>query len=235
MQADWDEATSASIRSAPAGIKAVEIQHLLTQLWLGGSNWMRQFIYGFGATGHFSQDGVFPPSDHTPKHCPPERAFGGAADRFGARAKSSGWAHIDALWSGAMDQVSKGWLSAPERIHPAKGAPTMGGHRVNAEFRFAAVQMDKIRACDDLKYGCVNVACATRTAITLPTWGRIGQICIDVADTNRAWSFFKLDHKAAYKNLPLNPDQADACIVTLRNSGADSGTDSVRIPYYSER
>ena len=50
-----------------------------------------------------------------------------------------------------------------------------------------------------------------------PTWGHIGQICIDVADSNRPWSFFKVDHRAAYKNLSLNPDQADACIVTLRN------------------
>ena len=77
--------------------------------------------------------------------------------------------------------------------------------------------MAKIRACGDLKYGCVNMACAARTAITLPTWGHIGKICIDVADSNRAWPFFKVGHKSAYKNLPLNPDQADACITTLRN------------------
>ena len=29
--------------------------------------------------------------------------------------------------------------------------------------------------------------------------------------------FFKADHKAAYKNLPLNPEKADACIANLRN------------------
>ena len=79
------------------------------------------------------------------------------------------------------------------------GALAMKGRRINAAFRFAAVQMDKTRACDDLKYGCVNVACATRTSITLPAWCHIGKICIDIADTKRDWPFFKLNHKEAYK------------------------------------
>ena len=140
MQADWEEAAPASIRSAPTGIKAVATQRLLTQLGLVGSNWIRQFIYGFGAMGTFSQDGVSPPADKTPKPCPPEREFEGASDRFDARAKASGWAHIDTLWSEALGHVSKGWL---ERTHPAKGAPAMGGRRINAAFRFAVVQMVK--------------------------------------------------------------------------------------------
>ena len=89
--------------------------------------------------------------------------------------------------------------------------------RASAAFRFAVIQMDMDRACGDLKYGCVNLACATRAPIALLTWGRIGQICLDVADTNAPWPFFKADRKAAYKNLPLNPAQSDACIATLRN------------------
>ena len=59
MQADWDGEASAPIRSSSTGIKAVATQHLLTQLGLGGSNWMRQCIYGFDAMGTFSQCGVF--------------------------------------------------------------------------------------------------------------------------------------------------------------------------------
>ena len=69
--------------------------------------------------------------------------------------------------------------------------------------------MDKIRAFDELEYGCVNIACAT--------WGHIDKICIDVAATPRERPFFKVGSKAEYKNLPLNQDPADACIVTLRN------------------
>ena len=92
-----------------------------------------------------------------------------------------------------------------------------GAGRANAAFRFAVIQTDKVRACDDLKYGCANLACATRTPIALATWGHIGQICLDVADAGQPWSFFKADHKAAYKNLPLNPAQSDTCIATIRN------------------
>ena len=76
--------------------------------------------------------------------------------------------------------------------------------------------MGKIRAFDDLKYGCVNLACATRTPVSFPTWGHIGQIFLDISTADQPWSFFEADHKAACKNLPLNPEQADACISPLR-------------------
>ena len=75
--------------------------------------------------------------------------------------------------------------------------------------------MGKIRACDDLRYGCVNLGCDTRTPVSLTTWGHIGRIFLDLATAGQSWSFFKADHKAAYKNLPLNPEQADACVATL--------------------
>ena len=78
--------------------------------------------------------------------------------------------------------------------------------------------MGKIRACGDLKYGRANLACSTRTPISLPTWGHIGQIFLGISTTDQPLAFPKADHKAAYKNLPLNPAQADACIVTLGNT-----------------
>ena len=42
-------------------------------------------------------------------------------------------------------------------------------------------------------------------------------MCLDCADADREWSFFEADHAAAYKNLPLTPDSAKLCLVTLRN------------------
>ena len=77
--------------------------------------------------------------------------------------------------------------------------------------------MGKIRTCGDLKYGCGSLGGATRTPISLPTRGHIGQICLNLADPAHPWSFFNVDHKAAYRNFPHNPDQADACVATLRN------------------
>ena len=86
--------------------------------------------------------------------------------------------------------------------------------------------MGKTRACGDLKYGCVDAACATRTAIMLPTWGHIGKICIDVADTNRNWPFFKLGHKAAYKTFRLIRVRRTLALRRLAIHRADYGADS---------
>ena len=79
------------------------------------------------------------------------------------------------------------------------------------------IQVGKIRACGDLKYGLVNPCCANRTPTKLPTWDHIVQMGLDCADTDRDWSFFKADRSAAYKTLPLAPDSAKLCLVTLRN------------------
>ena len=92
-----------------------------------------------------------------------------------------------------------------------------GADYANAAFRFTVIQMGESRAGGDLKYGCANAACATRTPISLPTWGHIGQIFLDISKTDLPWSLSKVDQKSAYKNLPLNPDQSAACIATLRN------------------
>ena len=77
-QADWGGGDSAPNLSTATGIKAVAIHHLLTQLGLGGSNWRRQFIYGFGALMAFPTAVSSPPTDKTSKPCPRERAFEGA-------------------------------------------------------------------------------------------------------------------------------------------------------------
>lgn len=140
----------------------------------------------------------------------------GAAERFALRAKSSGFAHISSLWDEAHDQVAAGWLTGPVLLGGPTGLLKLSDGEANIKFMFAVVQMDKVRACDDFKYGRVNMACAARTPITLPTWDRIGQLCLDLRDTDRDWEFFKVDRQDAYKNLPINPGQESLCIVALR-------------------
>ena len=54
--------------------------------------------------------------------------------------------------------------------------PGFTNGQVGHAFRFPTVQADKIRAGDDLKYGCVNPRYAGRTPITLPTWDHIGEM-----------------------------------------------------------
>ena len=89
----------------------------------------------------------------------------------------------------------------------------------NVAFRFPVIQGSKIRACGDFKNGLINLCASDWNPITLPTWGHIGQIAAGLSFPPRDWSFTKADHKADYKNLPLNLDQSQFCIVALRSPG----------------
>ena len=112
--------------------------------------------------------------------------------------------------------MAEGWLTDPVLIDGPNGLLRLSDGSVNIACRFAAAPMDKVRARGVLKYGHVNLACATRTPITLPTWGHIGQLFLDLRHADRDWEFFKAGHQDSYKNLPINPDQAPLCIVALR-------------------
>ena len=215
-QAVWDALIPDFIRPAAGKLKTVTISHLLHQFGLGGQSWIKQFIYGFDIVGTFSQEGLFPVDPRVKPPLPTESIWEDCAGRFRTRAAASGFKYAEELWSEALDQCSKGWLAPPVPLD-ADGRPFGYEGRVNNAFRFPVTQVDKIRACDDLKYGLVNPCCATRTPIKLPTWDHIGQMCLHCRDSDREWSFFKTDHAAAYKNLPLAPDSAKLCLVTLRN------------------
>ena len=86
LRADCSLAQAAWVAAAPAGIPATSavvqpplMVHLLAQLGAGGSRWMKQFIYGFGAMGSFSQAGVFPTAQPS---VPQSSLFG------------TGWGHV---------------------------------------------------------------------------------------------------------------------------------------------
>ena len=71
---------------------------------------------------------------------------------------------------------------------------------VGSAFRFPVIQGDKFRACDDFKYGMINLRAADSDPITLPTWDHISQTALDLSIPRREWPFMKSDHKASYKN-----------------------------------
>ena len=93
---------------------------------------------------------------------------------------------------------------------------------INVSSRFGVGQMNKLRACDDLKYGTANLYCSVWTPIKIPTWDHIAQMAALVRPTNCAWSFFKTDHESAYKQLPLDPAHQNLTVVDIRHptSGA---------------
>lgn len=194
----------------------------MRQFPLCGQNWIAQFIYGFDIAGTFSQKHVFPYSKKRVSHPADMGAiWSDVEERFCARSRCSGFPKYDHLRGEASDQVSSGWLSPPLPLSPSVRFLSQPDMRINAAFRFPVLQLDKIRACDDLKYGRVYHCAADVTPIKLPTWDHISQMFLKVAGSATDWPFFKADRDSAYKNLPLNPDQSHLAVVTLRSPDDD--------------
>ena len=166
--------------------------------------------------GDFSQKSLFPAGPRVKAPLDPASPLVDAAERFATRARCAGFPHMDSLWPEARSQVERGWLTDPSPLGDSGGLTSVSAGSGNVAFRVASIQMDKIRACDDFKYGRVNLACAVRTPIKFPTWGHIGQMCLDVDGSDMDWSFFKADREAAYKNIPLSLGQASSCNVAMR-------------------
>ena len=116
-----------------------------------------------------------------------------------------------------MGQVKLGWLGAPIPIDATGKVATFEKDRANIAFRFGVGQAGKLRACDDLKHNRVNLHCAAWNPIKLPTRGHISQMRLNIRTSERKWAFFKADHEAAYKKLPLEPPNAPLASVALRN------------------
>ena len=217
LQAIWNNATPSSIKPATGKLQTVAIAFLLGNFDLGGEKWIKQFTYGFPIIGNLSQEGVYPrdPSCSPPQ--PIRDIWTGAEERFTTRSQASGHLHAETLWNEAMDQVKLGWLGEPVPIDRKGNVATFGDKRVNVAFRFGVDQADKLRACDDLKHNHVNLHCTVWTPIKLPTWDHISQMCLNIRTSDRKWAFFKADHEAAYKQLPLAPSHRRLALVALRN------------------
>ena len=179
------------------------LTHLMSQYGLGGGRWVRQFVFGFDVMGRFPQQFLFPVGRSAKPPMGPDTPLVDSAERFATMALCSGFAHMDNLWSGALSHVECGWLTDPIPLDAAGGMLTVPDGHSNVTFRFAVIQMDKIRAFGDFKYGRVKLACAARTPIRLPTCDYIGQLFLDVLQPDGEWEFFKAVHQAAYKNISL--------------------------------
>ena len=215
----WLEATPDAIRPATGKIKLVALASLMNQLDLGGSKWIKQFIHGFRLTGTFSQKSTFPldPRVTADEQVPLKAIFGSSQQRFWERSAKSGHKNANALWNEAMEQCEKGWLHGMFPLREAMGPGGFKDKAINVAFRFGVAQDDKLRACDDLRHALVNLACKVTTPIKLVSRDHVAELCRSSAGSSYDWSFFKADHQAAYKQLPLDPSETNLAITGLRN------------------
>ena len=214
----WFKAAPTGIRRDSGNVHIALLAHLMRFTRMQGTNWLMQFVFGFPITGKLSQKGVFPPGkgDTTPLR-DPESLFSSKTARFRERAARSGSRYTRTLWDEAIGQVHKGWFSPPERLDDNGCYVANTNDLFNIAFRFGVLQTDKLRGCDDFKDSLTNEACSVETPITLPCWDHIAAATKILSANKRKWVFGKIDHKDAYKALPLRPSDAKYAIIALRN------------------
>ena len=217
-QVIWDEQIHKAIAPAAGKLKTVALAQLFRHYGLGGQRWLCQFAKGFPITGELSQKSDFPISKKdAPTPIQRREVFRTAEARFRERATKSGMKDAQPLWNEAAQQVRLGWLTPPVPLQ-ADGRPAeLKLKRYNIAFRFSVDQADKLRACDDLKHSMTNLACSVLTPIKLVSWDHLAQLSHILSERKLDWGLFKADHEAAYKQLPISPDDQECAIIALRH------------------
>ena len=217
IQAEWYKKTDPRRAPATGEFNFIAMMSMMGQFGMGASLWLQQFVWGFALTGDLSQSGVYPTDPQVLSAPDLSSIWDGAESRYRARANGTGWPNAEILWSVALEQVEKGWLMDPHPIGGDGQCPNAAIGPINVSFRFGVGQMGNLRACDDLKYGPANLYCSVWAPIKLPTWDHIAQLAARARKTKCAWPFFKADHESAYKQLPLDPNEQNLPVVTLRH------------------
>ena len=117
----------------------------------------------------------------------------------------------------ALTQVKKGWLKPPVELGSDGSPRGFPAVKYNIAFRCGVEQAAKLRACDDLRQILTNSACSVLTPIKLVSWGHLAQLCRRSCGKSRDWALFKADHEAAYKQLPLRPQDQAYAITALKH------------------
>ena len=68
-----------------------------------------------------------------------------------------------------------------------------------------------------MKRNEVNLLCTVRRPVKLPTWGHIAQMRLNVRRAKKEWGFFKEGREAAYRQLPMSPENAALATIALRH------------------
>ena len=107
--------------------------------------------------------------------------------------------------------------SPPSPLALGNSPTKLAHHQLNVAFMFGVEQGEKLRACDDLRHARKNLACVLGTPINLANWDHVAQLSNLVNAGSRDWAFFKADHEAAYKQLPLDAEKAKLAVAALRS------------------
>ena len=214
----WYNTAPDFIRPATGHLHVALCAQLAEFLDLSATPWLSQFVTGFPIVGVVSQCSTSPLDPNTPTTAPdPALLFQSAPDRFVARARRSPVKFASDLWDEAMEQVAAGWLTPPALLNAMGRFAHDPDTPCNIAFRFGVPQDGKLRGCEDLKDSGTNAMCVVRSPITLCGWDHIAEAAHLFRSRPQAWAFGKVDHRAAYKFLPLRPSDSTLAVIALWN------------------
>ena len=214
---DWYAQRTPDFAQAPNSLRIGLIAQLADFTGIGAAGWLSQYVFGFPITGTIAQSKTFPLSEKpdNPNPLARDSLFVGAIERFKTRSRRSP-PHALTLWKEALTQVGEGWLLAPRQLNSSGRFCDQPELQLNNAFRFAVVQGQKIRACDDLKASLTNRACSVTSPITLPSWEHLSRISSDLSTSHRNLALGKGGESDAYKKLPLSPEDSLTAVITLQ-------------------
>ena len=96
-----------------------------------------------------------------------------------------------------MTPVENGRLQYPIPLHLDAGLAGFMNGSPNVAFRFLAALPGKTSARDAFECGRINLRFAARPPAKFPTWGQIGEICVELNDLDLEWAFSMADRAAA--------------------------------------
>ena len=218
-EAEWIKLIPPETAPTAGKIQLAAFMSLSLQCQAGGSTWLQQFLFGFPLVGRLSQRHCYPLKlkEALKKPEPTDKIFNTNEARFHDRSLKSGNKNAPTLWSEALEQCGKGWLTRPFPLSTTNEPFVLNNPKLNVAFRFGVEQGSKLRACDDLRHSRTNLSCIVETPIKLVSWDHLAELANLVNDRSREWSFFKADREAAYKQLPLDYRHAKLAAIVLKS------------------
>ena len=130
--------------------------------------------------------------------------------RASARAKNFENNENDEILRATLNDVKTGISDGPYSLHDFYTAFPVAA----LSKRFPVVQEEKVRPCDDAKESGINNVTSVMYKIRLNTiltfvsaFLRVGNVC------SSALQLWKRDHKSAYKQIPIRPEDIPICSV----------------------
>ena len=147
-----------------------------------------------------------PEADALREHC---------AGRAGFLASVRPTEHDRALWASSVEDAAAGKLSGP--LWSLDEVVEQVGPDFFVSRRFPVVQGDKVRPCDDFLRSLVNRMAWCRKKLKLPSVDSFCQLASSWFAAGRSPTFWKVDHRAAYRQIPLREEDRKKAVVVFRD------------------